>query len=404
MTQLAVDHGEARSTALTVLVATLLLILGALPLHLLGGLWVLVRDDIAFDIQELGLAVSVYFGTSAVFSIPAGIVVNRLGPSRTLRGAAVATGLVLIAMGLLAVSWIQVLLLLAIGGVSAAMIQVGSNVMLAVSVPRRRQGLAFGVKMAAIPGASVLAGLALPLVALTAGWRPAFIGSAILAVLVMTFMPRVVVAVGQHRPDTSERDARLGSLLVVALGAGLGSGAGTSLTPFFVPYLVDSGHLPGAAGLALAMGSLTGMGARVFLGWIADRRGGGALQMAAMALTVGACGFGVLAVAPDGGALAVGLLLAFGGGFGWAGLLILAVARINPIAPARALATVQSATFGGAILGPAAFGQIAHATSFTVAWITMGIVLMTSATVLFHARRLIIRDRQRVIVPPSVTW
>ena len=65
--------------------------------------------------------------------------------------------------------------LLALGAAANALGQLASNAALAQHVPARRQGLSFGVKQAAIPVSTLLAGAAVPTVALTAGWRWAFV-------------------------------------------------------------------------------------------------------------------------------------------------------------------------------------------------------------------------------------
>src|SRR5205823_1137887 len=65
-----------------------------------------------------------------------------------------------------------------------------SNLTLARSVPAHRLGLSFGVKQAAIPLATLLAGAAVPAVALTVGWRWAYVIAAGLAVLALVGAPR----------------------------------------------------------------------------------------------------------------------------------------------------------------------------------------------------------------------
>ena len=61
--------------------------------------------------------------------------------------------------------------------------QLASNLTLARSVPASRLGLSFGIKQAAIPIATLLAGAAVPTVALTIGWRWAYLIGAAVALL-----------------------------------------------------------------------------------------------------------------------------------------------------------------------------------------------------------------------------
>ena len=59
-----------------------------LPVFLLGGLAVQMGDDLHFTPAGLGLAVSVYFGVSALASVPSGGLVERYGPAVVARAAA----------------------------------------------------------------------------------------------------------------------------------------------------------------------------------------------------------------------------------------------------------------------------------------------------------------------------
>ncbi len=52
-----------------------------LPVFLLGGLAVQMGTDLGFSPAGLGLAVSVYFGVSALASVPSGRLVERYGPA-----------------------------------------------------------------------------------------------------------------------------------------------------------------------------------------------------------------------------------------------------------------------------------------------------------------------------------
>src|SRR5690606_24578159 len=61
-------------------------------------------------------------------------------------------------------------LLLAAGAAANGLGQLAANATLA-AVPAHRQGLSFGIKQAAIPTATLLAGASVPAVALTIGWR-----------------------------------------------------------------------------------------------------------------------------------------------------------------------------------------------------------------------------------------
>ncbi|HET8680515.1 MAG TPA: MFS transporter, partial [Micromonosporaceae bacterium] len=58
-----------------------------LPVFLVGGQAVQIGAELRFDPAGLGLLVSVYFGVSALASVPAGALVERFGAARTARAA-----------------------------------------------------------------------------------------------------------------------------------------------------------------------------------------------------------------------------------------------------------------------------------------------------------------------------
>lgn len=158
-----------RRVGRTVAAAALSTVLASLPVFLLGGLAVLVRDELNFGELQLGLAVSVFFTMAALSAVAAGRIASRLGAWATavLAAALSAGSLAGIA---LAPSYAWLLAALAVAGVANALAQIGSNQALVQVLPRDRQGLAFGVKQSAVPASTLLAGLALPVLGLTLGW------------------------------------------------------------------------------------------------------------------------------------------------------------------------------------------------------------------------------------------
>ncbi|MFD0820716.1 MFS transporter, partial [Micromonospora zhanjiangensis] len=142
-----------------------------LPVFLVGGLAVQMGRELGFSPAGLGLAVAVYFGVSALASVPSGALVERLGPARVARAGILLAAGSLLAIAVLARSYPVLVILLAVGAGADALGQLASNLALARQVPAGRQGLSFGVKQAAIPVSTLLAGAAVPAFALTVGWR-----------------------------------------------------------------------------------------------------------------------------------------------------------------------------------------------------------------------------------------
>ncbi|PLS82756.1 MAG: MFS transporter [Actinobacteria bacterium] len=382
-----------RPILLAVSVATV----GVLPSFLTGGLAVQIRGEIGFGAGALGLAVAVFFVVSSLSSAFAGRVVERIGSHTAMRASSLVGVLSLLAVAVFAGSWWGLVACLVLGGMGNAIAQPATNLMLAREVPGGRQGLAFGVKQAAIPVATLLAGLAVPVLAVTVGWRWAFAGGALLALLISLLVPREYDGESASRVKESRAgDAPLAALILLAVGIGLGSTAATPLGAFVVESAASTGVDVGVAGLLLALGSGVGIAVRVVAGHLADGMTGGRLRLVAGMLAVGTAGFAMLASGSPG-LLVVGVVLAFGAGWGWPGLFNFAIVKSNPKAPAAATGITQTGASGGAALGPLLFGYTVEATSFGTAWLAAGIVSLLAAAAILAGRRMLVRAREEPV-------
>ncbi|MCM3849884.1 MFS transporter [Pseudonocardia sp. DR1-2] len=362
-----------------------------LPVFLTGALSVQLSRDLAFDPSGLGLVVALYFGVSALCSLPVGMVVERVGSRVTSRIAVVGAAVLMAALALGARSYVALVVLLLCGAWCNVMGQLSSNLTLARSVPAHRMGLSFGVKQAAIPAATLLAGLAVPAVALTVGWRWAYGIGALLALAALSACPRT-----DARPAarTGSGDRATAALAVIGAASGLAAGTATALGIFLVASAVDRGIDPGLAGLMLTLGSVVGLSVRMLHGWLADMRSGGHVAVVAASLAAGAGGFLLLAV-PGTPALVVGVVLAFGLGWAWPGLLQFAVVRLNPSAPAAATSIVQVGVYAGGFAGPIVFGSLATHAGFPTAWTVNAVVMLVSAALMLVGRRMLLAHARR---------
>lgn len=363
----------------------------ALPTLLVGGLAVIIQDELTFGETELGIAIATAFAAAALAAAPAGRLAEQIGPRRTTWLGLACAAISMLGIGLVADGWIQLVIFLAVAGIGITTVQLGVNVLLARGVPARHQGVAFGTKQAAVPLASLLAGLALPFIGLTLGWKAAFVMGAMLAPFVAWRMPDAP----SSRPSSTEGggDAPLGALVLLAVGVGLASAGGNSTPAFIVPSLVDAGLGPGHAGLILAEGSVVGIVVRVLGGWISDRLGRGSLLIVMALIGAGLVGFIGLAVSDHPVLVVIFTALAFGGGWGWGGLIPLAVARTNPDAPGRAMGIVQVGPMSGAVVGPVLFGALAEQVTFGAAWSAMALLAALGIMTIMLSRRRLLRSR-----------
>ncbi|MGC8472403.1 MAG: MFS transporter [Acidimicrobiales bacterium] len=408
---------------------------GVLPVFLTGALAVQLEASLHVGSTAVGGAVTTFFGASALSSVRGGRLAERVGPFKVML---VAVGLSLVALvgtGLVVTSYPALLGFLVVGGLSNGTMQPAVNLLLSRAVSDHRQGLAFGVKQAAIPTATLLSGLAVPALAITAGWHVAYLAAAGLVLLVgavlllggrplMPATPATLARAGV--PNSRARDAvkpseesedghpRASSapsgaassapsgapssapsgaassapsgvarfdvrpLVYLATAMACAVAASNTLGSFVVPGAVHDGVTPGLAGLLSAAGSVVGLAARVGVGWRADRAGlrgrraaEAHLRTVAMLIAVGALGFGALAVG-NVALLFPAVLVAYGGGWGYNGLFNLAVVRAYPETPARATGVTQVGTYVGGMVGPLGFGIVADHLGFDVGWALCG--------------------------------
>lgn len=374
-----------------VVASILTITVAILPGFLPGALAVQLADSLGIAEAGVGLVVGAFFGMSAVVSPRLGRVVERLDWAPGMRIAALGAALTLLLTPFVAQSVLTLGVVTVAGGVALALAHPAVNLALARCTVPERQGLAYGFKHAAVPAATVLAGLGLPLVAIPLGWQWVYVLGAALAVgaaLLVPFSPKRFEVEPDAAAEVDEpavRSSSMSLLVIMAVGAGLGIFGMDALATFLVPYAVDVGFGEAAAGILLAVGSGLGILMRVIAGWQIDRRAAGGLGTVAVFLALGAVGIAVLATGTDP-AIVIGSLLAFAFGWGWSGLFTFSVVRRNPRAPAASTGVTMTGVYIGAAAGPALFGIVAEA-SFTVAWLIMsaalalGAVLMTIALV-----------------------
>lgn len=381
----------ARSLASVIAVVTG----GALPGFLTGGVSVQLRAELGFGERGLGFAVGAFFAAAAVSSALLGRTAERLGPSASMRLSAASSAVALLGVAATARSFTVLLLWLAVGGVANALAQPAANLFIATTMPAERLGMAFAVKQSGIPAATLLGGLAVPTIALTVGWRWAFVAGAVLPIAGALTLP----GTGHQRPTAADArrhraEVPLRPLVVLAFGIGFGAAAAGTLGAFLVNAAVDAGIGEGPAGLLVSLGSAIGITVRLFAGRRADRRGGGHLRVVSLMLIAGSVAYGLYATQVPW-VLLLATPLAFGAGWGWPGLFNLAVVRAHPSAPGAASGITQTGTYAGAVLGPVVFGAVVEAASYRAAWLLAAGFALAGAATIAAGRTLVRRERLR---------
>jgi predicted MFS family arabinose efflux permease len=363
---------------------------GILPVFLTGALGLQIRDDLGFDQMALGVVTSGFFTAQALVSTPVGRLVHGVSPRRAMQVAALGSGGSLACIALLTNSWLLLLLCLILGGITNAVSQLAASLFLTHEVSFQRQGLGFGLKEASKPAATLLCGMAVPLFGATFGWQWAFAALALVAFAIGVTVPKTSSAQPMTGSEEPGGTLHSGPLVLLAIGAGLGSAATTALGIFIVESGVASGLSLNVAGVTLATGSLVGIAVRIVLGWVADQRPMDHMRMIAGMLILGAVGFLLLAVGESLFFIA-GALLAFGAGWGWLGLFNFAIVSQHPEAPTKALGIALTGAAGGSAAGPLLFSTVLSNTSFSIAWLCAGVGTLLAAAFMLAGRWMFVR-------------
>jgi MFS family permease len=362
--------------------------------YLVGGLSIQMERDLGTNAAILGAAIALYWAVSAVLSAVGGVAAHHLGIRKGML-LSVAIGLSsLLGIACGSHHWAALFPWLAVAGVANALGQPVSNALLVAQVSIQRRAFSFGLKQAAVPAATLTAGLAVPLIAVSLGWQWAFAGAALFAAVLLALLARMVPAgppTGGHaaagfRPPRLPRQLN-GFLLATAAAGTMGSSAGAILGAFTVSTAVHNGFDPAAAGLMLSLGSAAGCITRPLMGIAADKGIGGSMATVALMMALGAIG---MAAMSSGNlvAFAIGCVFAFGFGWGWNGLAHYIVAHRSGSFAAQATGISQTGTNLGGTLGPLVFGLIFTALGPTRGWIFAAAISATSAGAALIAHQL----------------
>ena len=326
------------------------------------------RIGIISSLSALGVILFLVFG---------GPVLARLGPVRMLQiGALTAVcGLAIAATG-----WWPLLVIAAIMmGLGYGPSPPAGNRILAATVPARHRSLIFSIKQAGAPLGGALAGVILAPTAVGWGWQAALaisISIGVLAAVIITptarrlnferepdrpvgpsalFNPRSVAA-----PFLLLKESP--SLLIVTGLAFSFAAVQGSLFSFSVTYLTLDRHMPlTQAGFAYAAMQFSGVFARVFLGWLADRTGRPSLNLSVQALIAAAMVvlYGFL---PEEPSIATVAVVCGAAGFfaaSWNGIYMAEIVRLSP---AKLITEITSSStvmvFLGYMSGPTIFSLL----------------------------------------------
>jgi MFS family permease len=330
------------------LLAVLIVTASTQPVFLLGASFFAIGPDMGFGPVGLGALTAAFFLTASATSPWLGRWVQRVGWPRAMRVNALMSAVLMAAIAAWATSVPVLVGLLVVAAAVYGMSNPAANQALAEHTDPARAATVFGIKHAGIPMSTLLAGLAVPLVVVRWGWRPADILGALVAAVTFLLIPSGEGA-RPGVPAVPGRGSPLGRRRLIALGvvAALGAVAATALGTYLVSAALDAGFAEDAAGWLQFGGSAASILARLAVGVVTDRRqavgfggllallGAGALVFAVLPLTAGA-GFAVTVAA------------AYATGWAWPGLVTFTVVDANRGSAAASSAITQAGVFVGA--------------------------------------------------------
>ncbi|MCY4369553.1 MAG: MFS transporter [bacterium] len=374
----------APSLLRALLAAGSLSLVSASPPFLVGALAVQLRADLDFSPTQLGIAAASFRGVVSLSSAALGRVADLTGPSRAMRASVALTAVAALTIGLFVNSWEALVGCLVLAGVGSALGGPAMSTFIARAVRLGRRGIAFGIQQAGPPGAALVGGFAVPLVALTLGWRWAFGATGILTLLVLLLIPGVATA--PRRTDGEPLAALpLREPVILAAAMAFGFGSATTMSTFLVESAVDAGIGKGEAGLVLALGGASSIGARLITGRLADRWAHSHLLVAAWMLAAGFAGYLLLATGSPA-AMVIGTIIAFSFGWGFSAIVFFAVGRMYPENPGAAAGMLLTGGSLGGIVTPVVFGYILETTSYGLAWTVLSVWAVLAAALLATAR------------------
>ena len=256
--------------------------------------------------------------------------------------------------------------------------------------------MALAVKQSGMPGSALLGGAAVPAIALTAGWRWAYVAASVLTLVAIAMQPMGAadsVKLSSARANDARPDMPSRLLALYATVGLLGATTAGAMVTLLTSGATDAGMGEGLAGWLLSLGSAAGIASRLYQGWAADERRLLPIQRLVWLFAIGASGL-VLMSSTTPISYAVAVVPAFAAGWAWPGLFNLSVIRNNPSAPAAATGITQTGIFVGAGSGPVVGSVIVDGLGYRPLWIMCALGLTAGAAVAIYLRTRIRADRQ----------
>lgn len=340
--------------------------MSVLPLFLTGAMAVQISQEFAINAATIGVLASGFALASMISSAPLGRMVRRLGVRRSLYiSSLVATLAMIDCAGSRSLPMLGAGLVVA--GIGNGLGQPAGNALVAAQISPARYGLGFAIKQSAIPLATMLGGLAVPIVALTVGWRYAYFLGGFVAIAAMLLVPPDR-QLSESRSESAVPRQYVPALWILVVGLAAVVLAATGIGALGAAGGVAVGLSESFAGYVVAGGGLAGLALRLGVGIYADHARFDSLKAVSIMCILGALGFAAMAIGLVP-LYIIGLIVANAFGWGWPGLQHLSMARRFPNATAAASGIAQTGIALGLLIGPLLLSISATSVSWSAAWV-----------------------------------
>lgn len=384
------QKGDTRSAALASL---LFVAMGAATFTAasLGILATFIIDDLAISRTELGVVLGIVNAGAAILSPIAGRLTDRIGGRRALIALFTTAGATFLLLG--AASALIVLIGAAlVGALSQAVANPATNKLIAEEFPAGQRGVITGVKQSGVQAGIFLGGVTIPVLAITVGWRTAYVIIAVVPLL-LAAVTAAALPTTQRTADAYHRRDRAPLSHAIWWLAGFGflmgfSGAVTFLLPLFAEETL--GFSPVAGGFAVAVIAFVAIPGRIMWSRFAERSGafrGSLGAMALLSIAAAALFYASSSLAPW--LLWPAVVLIAVGSSSWNSVGMLAVMVEAGIdSTGRASGVVLFGFLTGLGIAPPIFGALVdHTGSYDLMWLLSGVTAAAAAVLIAAWRR-----------------
>jgi ACS family hexuronate transporter-like MFS transporter len=378
-------------------------IVAFMPRLSIGPLAPFLKKDLSLSNAELGLFMAAAAFGYMLTLLPAGWLVDRIGPRPILAIGEVVGGIFLAGMFMIR-TYTQGIILMTLAGTGMGLLTPSTTRGVIDWFPSKERATAMGLKQTAINICGILTGATLPAVAIYVGWKYSYVGLGIIAVAVgvaslalyrQPSRPEVAVKImGSPRPDVSMLAAFKRKDIWMIVGAGtLLNVVEFSSASYFVLYARDALLFSVVnAGFLFSICQAGGALGKPLVGIVSDRILKGSRRLCYLALsvlTLVTCIMFVLLPRGFSNWLVIWPTLIFGlASAGWGGLHLTMIGELagsTSVGTVTGLATVFMML--GNLAGPPIFGYILDTTSsFQMAWCFLAVLSLLSTLLLLFVR------------------